>query len=218
MAGEFVVIGLGIFGQNVALRLTRAGHSVLALDRDPAEVQAVADEIDAALCLDTTDEEALRGLGLERMTCAVVAIGTESIEASILTTALLRQIGVPRIVARAVSDLHGRVLLAVGAHQVVSPEAEMGERLARQLGQPNVLERLELGEGVEAVELEAPQAFVGKTLVELDLRRRYGITVAAVRRGGRISATISGEDRVENGDVLLVIGSTAAIQRIAALA
>lgn len=218
MNGEFVVIGLGIFGRNVALSLARAGQSVMAIDRDPAELQTVADEIDAALCLDTTNEATLRDLGLERMSCAVVAIGNAAMEASILTTALLRQIGVQRIIARATSELHGRVLQAVGAHQVVNPEQEMGARVAQKLATPNVLERLELGDGVDVAEVEVPEALVGRSLIDLEIRRRFGITVAAVRRGGRIKATVTGEERLETGDVLVVIGTSQSITRLAALA
>jgi trk system potassium uptake protein TrkA len=218
MVGSFVVIGLGVFGRTVAVNLTRMGHQVLAIDQDEEEAQRVAGELDAVVSLDATDESALKELGLERAYCAVVAIGVEAMEASILVTALLRQMGVPRIVARALSDLHARVLLAVGAHEVVSPEAEMGLRLARRLAEPNVLERLELGEGAQLAEVEAPAAFLGRTLVELDVRRRFGVSVVALRRGGKVRATIDGSERVAEGDVMVVIGTAEAIGRIAGVA
>jgi len=218
MAGEFVVIGLGMFGRNVALHLVRAGQSVLAVDVDLGEVEAIATEIDSAVCADATDEEALAELGIDRMSCAVVAIGTDSTESSILATALLRQLGVPRIVARAVSPLHARVLRAVGAHQVINPEEKMGERLARRLAEPNVLRRLELGEGVDVAEIEAPEVFVGKTLLELDLRRRHGLSVVAIRRGGRVEAAPGGDERLATGDVLVLIGTPESIEQVASLA
>lgn len=218
MSTEFAVIGLGLFGRTVALSLTRAGHQVLAIDRDPDEVQAVAEEIDDAITLDATDEDALRELGLERVGCVVVAIGPAATEASILTTALLRQIGVERIVARAASELHGRVLHAVGAHEVVNPEAEMGKRLAMRVAQPNVLERLRIGGGIEAAEIACPEALAGKTVIEADVRRRYRVNVAAIRRDQDIDASIDGEERLQSGDVLLVIGPADAIRRLASLA
>lgn len=215
MVGGFVVIGLGVFGRTVALTLARMGLQVLAIDQDEEEAQRVAGDLDAVVSLDATDEVALRELGLEGVSCAVVAIGAEAREASILVTALLRQMGVPRIVARAMSDLHARVLLAVGAHEVISPEAEMGQRLARRLAQPNLLERLELGEGAELAELEVPASFVDRSLVELDIRRRFGVSVVALRRGGTVRATVDGSERIAAGDVMVVIGSTEAVGRLA---
>ncbi len=215
---EFAVIGLGVFGRHVALNLVRRGQSVVAIDRDPDEVEALAAELDATVCLDATDERALRELGLERVSCAVVAIGAESMEASILTTALLRQLGVPRIVARALDELHARVLFAVGAHEVFNPELEMGERLARRLAEPNVLERLDLGEGAQVAELEVPEQLAGQSLVDLDLRRRFGVSVVAIRTGDRVRATIDGTERLEGGSVMVVIGSPDAVRRLAKLA
>jgi len=218
VVGQFVVIGLGIFGRTVAVNLARSGHSVLAVDLDQREVDRVAPELDSVVRADATDEQALRELRLERMSCAVVAIGAQSMEASILTTALLRQMGVPRIVARSLSELHARVLRAVGAHEVVSPEEEMGHRLARRLAEPNVLERLELGEDAELIELGVPESFIGRTLVDLKVRQQFGVTVVAVRRAGSVRASLGAGDRLEPGDVLVVIGDPEGASRLAALA
>jgi len=216
MVGEFVVIGLGMFGRMVATSLAREGQAVLAIDINEDEVNRMATELDAVVRADATDEEALRDLRLDRMSCAVVAIGAESMEASILATALLRQIGVPRIVARSLSDLHARVLRAVGAHEVVSPEVEMGQRLAYRLSHPNVLDRVELGDNIELVELEVPAQYVGKTLVEIDVRRRFDITVVAIHRGDKIVANPSRDEALREGETLMVIGSSGAVGRFAA--
>ncbi len=218
MIGEFCVIGLGRFGWSLATALARSGQSVLAVDRNPETVQAIAPEIDASVCCDTTDEAALGELHLERTTSTIVAIGAEAKEASILTTALLRQAGVPRIVGRAVSDLHARVLLAVGAHEVVNPEKEMGARVARRLARPSILEQVPLGDDADLAEVEVPEAFVGKTLVDLDVRRRFDVSVVAVRRGGRVISNVLGLGPLESGDVLVVIGAPAAVGRLGALA
>ena len=215
---DFCVIGLGMFGRAVALSLTSEGQAVLGVDSDQDEVDRIASELDTVVCADATDEQALRELRIERIGCSVVAIGAEAMEASILTTTLLRQLGVPQIVARALGPLHARVLRAVGAHRVVSPEWEMGESLARQLAHPSVLERFDLGDEVEVAELEVPQAFVGRTLVELDVRRRFGVSVAAIRRGDRVHATLDGGERIRHGDVLVVIGRDEGIANLAALA
>jgi len=216
MVGEFVVIGLGMFGRMVATSLAREGQAVLAIDINEEEVNRMATELDAVVRADATDETALRELRLERMSCAVVAIGAESMEASILATALLRQIGVPRIVARSLGDLHARVLRAVGAHEVVSPEVEMGQRLAYRLSHPNVLDRVELGDNTELAEFEVPAQYVGKTLVELDVRRRFDVTVVAIHRGGTIVANPRRDEALRAGEVLVVIGSSDAVARFAA--
>ena len=207
-----------MFGRAVALSLTSQGQSVLGIDSNRDEVDRIASELDTVVCADSTDEEALRELRIDRIGCAVVAIGAESMEASILTTTLLRQLGVPQIVARSLGSLHARVLRAVGAHRVVSPEWEMGVSLAQQLAQPSVLDRFDLGDEVEVIEIEAPQSFVGQTLVELDVRRRFSISVAAIRRGDRVYATLEGGEQIGNGDVLVVIGRAEAIAKLAALA
>jgi len=214
--GEFVVVGLGMFGRVVALGLARANQHVLAIDIDEDEVRSMAADLDAVVQADATDEAALRELRLERMTCGVVAIGAESMEASILATALLRQIGVPRIVARSLSDLHARVLLAVGAHEVVSPEVEMGQRLAHRLSHPSILDRFDLGDSAELAEVEIPAQFVGKTLVQVDVRRQHGLTVVAIHRGGRIIANPDRHEELRPGDILVVIGSAGAVSRFAA--
>lgn len=218
MTGEFMVIGLGRFGRALALSLVRQGQAVLAVDADRDRVQAVASEVDAVICADATDEAVLADLHPERATCAVVAIGTRGVEASILVTTLLNQAGVPRIVARAVSELHARVLRAVGAHQIINPEAEIGERLARRLAQPNVLEQLELGDDVDLAEVTVPEAFIGKSLIELDLRRRHAVSVLAIRRQGRVRASLDGTESLESGDVLVLIGTRAAIGAMASRA
>ena len=207
MPQQFAVVGLGTFGRSVALNLAHSGQAVLAVDRNEEEVAALAGELDAVVCVDATDEATLREIGVDRMACVVVAIGAESMEASILVTALLRQLGVPRIVARALTELHARVLHAVGAHEVVSPEAEMGLRLARRLAEPNVIARLELGTDAELAELAAPQSFVGKSLVELDVRRRSTYRVTPSSEPSRSTSSPSSTRRLRAGETVMVIGS-----------
>ena len=218
MARQFAVIGLGAFGRQVAVRLRQLGHEVLAIDLDESLVNSMADEVESTVRADATDEAALRELHLDAVSCAVVAIGADSIEASILATTLLRQIGVPEIVARSVNPLHARALRAVGAHAVVRPEEEMGDRLARRLAQPNVLERIELGPDAELAECPVPTDFVDRTLVDLEVRRRHGVTVAAIRRGDRVLAMLDGSEKMQVGDILVVIGSPQAVEKLAARA
>jgi trk system potassium uptake protein len=218
MIGEYAVIGLGRFGWSVATNLARQGQSVMGIDTDAAKVQGISSEIDAAIHCDTTDEPSLAELHLERTACVIVAIGAEHKDASILTTALLRQNGVPRVIARATTDLHARVLLAVGAHEIVNPEQQMGERIARRLARPSIIEQIPLGEGADLAELEVPEAFVGRTLVDLDVRRRYDVQVVAIRRAGKIHSYVLGMGPLEQKDVLVVIGNPQAVAKLAALA
>jgi len=217
MKGGFAVIGLGRFGRSVARTLRRLGHPVLAIDARRELVQEIAPEVDAAVCLDTTDRDALAELDIENFRCVTVGIGEASLEASILTTTLLSQLGVPYIVARATHDLHGRVLKAVGAHEIVNPEAEIGQRLAERLATPSVLEQLNLGDDVTLAEVETPERFVGRSLIDLNVRNKYDLSIVAIKRAGHVIPNPKGTETVMAGDLLVVIGINAAVRRLAAL-
>lgn len=214
---QFAVIGLGQFGMSVARNLAQQGESVMAIDLDAELVENASQMADVAIRADATDERTLQELQLETISCVVVAIGAHSIEASVLTTALLKQVGVPRIVARAMSDLHARVLRAIGADEVVNPEEEMGRRLAARLSQPSILEQVELGDS-NLAEVEAPEAFVGKSLAELDIRNRYAVSIMAIQRGDDVIANPMGGESLQSGDVLVVVGSVISIRSLASLA
>jgi len=214
MPGEYTVIGAGQFGKAVAISLATQGQSVMVIDQDEELIQEIGPEVDAAVAADSTDERTLNELGLRSMSAVIVAIGTGSLEASIMTTALLRQIGVPRIIARAVSILHARVLLSVGAHEVINPEQEMGNRLAVRLVQPTIKDQLEMGSS-NLAEIVLPERFVGQNLRELDMRNRYELSVMAIRRGDQVLANPGASETLKAGDVLVVIGTPDAIRRIA---
>lgn len=182
MDTRIAVIGLGIFGREVALSLSDRGYAVLAIDSDSESVGAVTDRVAQALIFDTTDEAALYEAKIDEMAIVVNAIGTQHIQNSILTTALLHQLGVPRIIARATTNLHGRILRQVGASEVVNPEQAMGRKIAYQIAFPGLREVLALAEGVCVAELPVPPSFVGKTLTDIAVRRKYGVTVIGVQR------------------------------------
>ena len=189
----------------------------MAIDVNEELVDNAAIEVDVAIQADCTDERTLEELRLDTMGCVVVAIGADSIEASILTTALMKQIGVPRIVSRAMTELHARILRNVGADEVVNPEEEMGKRLALRLAEPSILEQVELGES-QLAEVEAPEKFVGKSLIELDIRNKYSVSVMAIQRGDRVIANPRPTEMIVTGDVLVVVGAVDCIRRVAALA
>lgn len=212
---EFAVIGLGRFGRAVARSLALAGQAVLAVDRDVSRLERVADDVDSVVEVDVTDERSMRSLDLGRMSCVVVAIGSRAMEASLLTTAILRDHEVPRIVARALDERHARLLLAIGAHEVINPEDEIGRRLALSLAHPGVRGQLQLGERTVA-EIELPEAFAGRRLDDLDLATEHGVQVLALRRGDGVEPCPAGEATVESGDTLVLLGEEEALERLAA--
>lgn len=217
MPGEIAVIGLGQFGQAVARSLAAQGQSVLAIDNMMDSVEAIQDDVDVAAQADATNKEALYGLRLEQMSCVIVAMGAHSMEASIVATALLSELGVPRIIARATNDLHARILRSVGASEVIDPELDMGKRLARKLSQPSIVDQIDLGDA-EIAEVEAPQAFVGQTLAELALRNEYDVSVLAIRRGDEIAPNPRANATLQSGDILVVLGRPDDVTELASLA
>jgi trk system potassium uptake protein len=216
MSGDFAVVGLGQFGRSVALNLVQQGEAVLAIDIDPQRAQLVEADVDAVVVADATNEAALAELGLERMSCVVVAMGARARDTSIMVTALLRQRAVRRIVTRATNDLHERVLRAVGAHEIVNPEQEMGARLAGHLANPHVLDQFALDREHTVAEVEAPETFVGRKLGDLGLRERSKVAVVLIRRRGVVISTIDENEQVESGDVLVVLGTPLAVRQFAA--
>jgi len=187
MNTRIAVIGMGLFGREVAVSLSRRGFSVLAVDKYRDAIETIKDQVDQALILDTTEEASLYEARINEMSVVIVSIGNQSIEDSIMTTALLHQLQVPRIIARAANELHARILRQVGASEVVNPEQAMGRRVAYQIASPGLREVLSLGDaGTCVAELPVPPSFVGKTLAQIDVRRNYGITVVGVYRVAKI--------------------------------
>lgn len=207
MGKQAIVIGLGQFGMSVARALTDRGVEVLAIDRREERVRVAAAFVTQALAFDATDNEALAQTSPERREVCLCAIGDESRDASIICTALLRQMGAQRIIARANNDLHARILQLVGAHEVVNPEREYGERFANRIVHRHILGELPLGEDLVISEVRPPDAFVGQTLTELQLPKRYGVTVVAVRRVGQPTALVPSPDEPLKGDDILVVVS-----------
>jgi trk system potassium uptake protein TrkA len=179
---QFAIIGIGRFGSSLAHTLTSMGYEVLAIDRNIDRVQNFISEVTHVVEADATEPEALKALGIRNFDVGVVAIG-DDVQASILVTVLLKDLGVKKVVAKAINDLHGRVLEKVGADKVVYPERDMGVRVAHQLISTNVLDQIELSSDYSILEIMAPEKTVGKTLKDLDLRPKYGISVMAIKRG-----------------------------------
>lgn len=207
---EFAVIGLGRFGSAVALNLIERGYTVLGIDRDPAIVQKLADRITQIVALDSTNEDALRAVDITSFETVVVAIGTH-FENNLMTTVTLKNMGVKRVVCKAVSERQQQILLRVGADEVVLPEHEAGARLAWRLAEPRVLDHLELGSGFSVAEVRVPEWLVGQSLMVSGLRKRFGINVLAIKRGGHMIVTPSADMVFARDDMILVIGSDQSI-------
>jgi trk system potassium uptake protein TrkA len=206
MAGEQVmVIGLGRFGSAVARELERLGHQVLAIDRSEAHINDIAPEVTHALQLDAADEDALRSAGAADFDTAIVAISSDA-EPSIFATMVLKRLGVRNVIAKAGSLLHGEILSRVGADRVVFPERETGLRLAHSFNVPNVIDYLDVAPSFGIEKIRPPKSFVGRSLGDLDLKGRLGLTPIALRRGSQVFVNPAREERLAEGDELILIG------------
>lgn len=212
---RIAVLGLGRFGGSLALELMRQGWEVTGIDSDPQTVQSLVQELTHAAVADTTDEAALRQLGVHELVHAVVGIGTER-EASILTTALLADLGVQNIWAKAINRQHGRILERVGAHHVVLPEHEMGERVAH-LVTGRILNFIQFEDDYALVQTRAPEETFDKTLAESALRSKYGVTVASLKRPGEGFTYATANTVIYAGDTLIVAGRTKQVESFANL-
>ena len=201
---QVLVIGLGRFGGAVATELIGLGFEVLGVDAGARRVQQLSDELTHTLQADTTDPEVLQQIGARDFEHAVVGIGSD-IEASILTTSALVDLGIPHIIAKAVTEAHGRILERVGAHVVVYPEAEMGRRIAHSVG-GSIIDWFQLDQNFAMVETDAPAETFGRTLAELEVRARYGVTVVCVKPAGEGFTYATADTVLEDGDVLVVAG------------
>jgi trk system potassium uptake protein TrkA len=202
---QFAVIGMGRFGSSVAKYLVKMGYEVLAVDENEERVQDVAHHVTHAVSADSTDEEALRALGIRNFDVVVVAIG-EDIQASILTTLILKDLGVKFIVVKAQNELHGKVLNKIGADKVVYPERDMGLRVAHHMISPNILEHIELSPEYSIVEMRIPPEMAGKNLKQLDIRAKYNCNVLAVKRNEQMNITPRADEPLIEGDILVIVG------------
>lgn len=206
MAGEQVmVIGLGRFGTALARELERLGHEVLAVDRNEQLVNEIAQDVTHALQLDASDEDALRAAGAGDFNTAIVAVSSDA-EPSIFATMVLKRLGVRNVIAKAGSLLHGEILSRVGADRVVFPERETGLRLAHSFNVPNVIDYLDVAPNFGIEKIRPPRTFIGRTLGEIDLKGRVGLTPIALRRGQDVLVNPAREERLAEGDELIVIG------------
>jgi trk system potassium uptake protein TrkA len=215
MNRQFVVVGLGRLGISMVGTLDSLDHEVLAIDKRENVIQDLADDLPNVhfVAADATDEDAMRGLNVDGFDAAAVMMGEDYVEAGILATATLREVGVPKIVARATGGIHARVLVKVGADRVIQPERQIGEQLARTMASPVLLDYVDLGEDEALIEAQVPRAWLDRSLSELDLSQEMGLTVMALKPKGRQGSLPQGDTVLHEGDVLVVGGSKEALDR-----
>lgn len=215
---KFAIIGLGSFGFNVAKSLYEKGHEVLAIDNDRDKIDAAKSFSSHAVLMDSADKETLEAVGIQDMDVVVVSLGPQ-MEASILTVLHLHELGVKRIVAKALTEDHAKILEAVGANEVIYPEKDMAIRTALKLTSPNILECLPLISGVSIQEIAPPEKFIGKTLKELDLRNRYGVQVIAIRElvPERTVYVPAADFVIKDSDALIVMGEEKMLEKLISL-
>ncbi|MFB1051581.1 TrkA family potassium uptake protein [Paraliobacillus sp. JSM ZJ581] len=214
MKREFAVIGLGRFGGSICRELSEEGMEVLAIDTEEDKVNEFKDIASHAVIADATDEKVLKELGIRNIDHVIVAIG-DNIQASILTTLMLKELGINKITVKAQNDYHEKVLNKIGADQVVHPERDMGKKIAHSIISSNILDHLEVSDDHSIVEVKVGEKMIGKSLVDLDIRANYGCNVVAIKQGvtKEINVSPMATERIEPGDVLIVIGADKDISR-----
>jgi len=222
---KIAVIGLGRFGMSLARNLQANGAQVFAIDRSTALINEIKDDVDLAVRIDSTDAAALNSQEIDKVDVCVVAIG-ENFEAALLTTVIIKNLGVPKIVCRAQTQFHAEIFRQIGADEVIQPEMQAGQHLARNLANPHVEDFITLADGYTLIELHAPKAFQEKTLQGLGLRTRYGVNLVAIKRvtslqrdgetveEEQIISVPKADDLIQAHDVLVLVGSDEALSRL----
>ena len=212
MKKEFAVIGLGRFGGSICRALSEEGLEVMAIDMDEDKVNEFANVASHAVVGDTTDETVLKSLGIRNFDHVIVAIG-DNIQASILTTLILKELGVKDITVKATNDYHEKVLSKIGADRIVHPERDMGKRIAHKIISNNVLDYLELSDEHSIVEIVANERLHGNSIIDLDIRAKYGINIVAMKRNKDIIVSPQANEIIQKNDILIVIGADTDINR-----
>ncbi|MHB8277194.1 MAG: potassium channel family protein, partial [Candidatus Humimicrobiaceae bacterium] len=215
MKRSFLVIGLGRFGISLARTLTKEGHSVLGIDSSETVIQKFSFEIDNVMKLDATDSEVLDSLGIGEFEAVIICIGEKYIQNSILATLLVKEKGAKKIIAKAGTKVQGKVLSKVGADMVVFPEKDMGERVGKILSSNNVIDYIELSSNITILELKTPELMAGKDLIELNLRRKYGVTIISVKDSeGNVKTPPDVNYKFKQEDIVTLIGENKLLKKL----
>lgn len=210
---SYAVFGLGRYGLAAARELSAAGAQVMAVDSDEAAVQSATAFLPLVKCADVTDPTVLEMLGIANIDVVIIAMA-EHMEACVMAVMLCKEAGVPTVIVKCANETHGRLLSRVGADQVVIPEKESGVRLAKNLLSSGFVDMIELSGEVSLIEIAVKPEWIGKSLMELNLRKKYGINVVALKQGKAIDVTIDPNQPLQQGDVLVVIAETAKLHKL----
>jgi trk system potassium uptake protein TrkA len=218
MKQQFVVVGLGMFGIHVARTLYEAGGEVIALDRDREAVQRARDNASKAMVADVTNKEFLKSLGLTPHDVVIIAMG-ESLEASILATLYFKEIGIRKIIAKANQEDHGKILSTLGASEVVFPEKDVAIRLARRISTKNIIDYIPFVEGYSIQEVAPTKKIVGQKIRDLDLRRRFGLQIIAIKDmiENKVELIIDPEKVIKDSEMMVVLGKNSDLERVKSL-
>lgn len=220
---KVAVIGLGRFGMALARNLGATGVQVVAMDRDGKLVNEIKDDVDLAVRADSTDQSVLLSQDIDKVDTCVISIG-ENFEAALLTTVLVKQIGVPEVICRAQTEFHAEIFRKIGADRVIQPEQQSGESLARQLANPQLVDLFRLADGFTLLELRAPREFVGQSIRELSLRNKYEVNLVVIRREQTPAEEDAApefetifprpDDTLRENDILVIVGSDDALSKL----
>lgn len=210
---NYAVFGMGRYGRSVAKELVRNGADVLAVDRNELVVNGLSGEIPFCKCADITDPEVFKALDIGGMDVVIIAMA-ENLEAAVMATMLCKEAGVPRVIVKCADEMHCRILSKVGADQVVVPEYESGTRLAKNLLSAGFIDMVDLAENVSLLHFDVRPEWVGKTLIELNLRKKYGINVVALEQGGKVSTEIDPTLPLQKEMQLIIIADPAKLKKI----
>ena len=210
---SYVVIGLGRFGKQVAMRLHESGADVLAIDTDVDAIDDIADFVTHAVVADATNKDVLHSLGAGSVDCAIIALGSD-LGSSVLVTMNMKSLGVSEIICKAHDDTHREILEKLGATKVVIPEREEADRLANALTSPNILEYIELSDEHEIVEITTPASWIGKTIRELNIRAKYGVNIIALRDESGLQVSPSPDEPIQEKSAMVLLGSYKAVDQI----
>ena len=212
MEKQYAVLGLGSFGESVALTLENMGCDVLVMDDSYEKIQDISDKVSYAMKADVSDPDALQALGGKNLDGVVVAV-SENLEAGIMATMLCKEMGIPLVVAKAKNKLQGAILKRVGADRIVYPEIEMGSRVAKSLVSREFMDWIELSNDYSMVEIAVPDKWVGRTLVDINVRERLGINVVGIIINGKIDVTLDPQKPLPEGGILIVIGANDVLEK-----
>lgn len=207
---QYVVIGLGRFGSSIATTLYSLGNDVLVIDKNEDLVEDIADKVTHAVQADATDENTLKSLGIRNFDVAIISIGGD-IQSSVMATLIVKELGVKYIIAKGNGELHAKVLYKIGADRVVLPEKDMGVRVAHNMVSSNILDYIELSSDYSIIEIKALKEWEGKNLKDLNLRKKYGINVIAIKNKGKVNLNPAADDKINKENVIVAIGSTEAL-------